>query len=69
MRQRRETRGACGGERNPRQCPHERILLASISKGAGDIKAALAEPGAAAAFRPVAAWLNLSGLGSLELRG
>lgn len=42
--------------------PHERILLASISKGAADIKAALALPDAQAAFRTVAAWLNLSGL-------
>jgi hypothetical protein len=41
---------------------HERILLASLSKGAADIKAALTLPGAAAAFRSVAAWLNLSGL-------
>lgn len=42
--------------------PHEKILLASLSKGAADIKAALAEPHAATAFRPVAAWLNLSGI-------
>jgi hypothetical protein len=40
----------------------ERILLASLSKGAADIKAALAHPDAASAFRPVVAWLNLSGL-------
>jgi hypothetical protein len=42
--------------------PGERILLASLSKGAADVKAALALPGAEAAFRPVLAWLNLSGL-------
>jgi hypothetical protein len=42
--------------------PDERIILASISKGAADIKASLALSGAAAAFRPVVAWLNLSGL-------
>jgi hypothetical protein len=42
--------------------PHETILLASLSKGAADVKAALAQPGAADAFRPVAAWLNLSGM-------
>jgi hypothetical protein len=41
---------------------HERILLASLSKGGADVKAALAEPGAATAFRPVMAWLNLSGM-------
>jgi hypothetical protein len=39
----------------------ERILLASLSKGAADIKAALAQPDAASAFRSVVAWLNLSG--------
>jgi hypothetical protein len=44
--------------------PHEKILLASLSKGAADVKSALAEPGAAAAFRPVRAWLNLSGMPS-----
>ena len=42
--------------------PHEKIVLASLSKGAADVKAALAGPDAAAAFRPVAVWLNLSGL-------
>jgi hypothetical protein len=40
----------------------ERILLASLSKGAADIKAALAPPGSEAAFAPVVAWLNVSGL-------
>ena len=40
----------------------EKVLLASISKGSGDVKAAMARPDAAAAFRPVAAWLNLSGI-------
>jgi hypothetical protein len=39
----------------------ERIVLASLSKGAADVKAALAEPGAETAFRPVVAWLSLSG--------
>jgi hypothetical protein len=43
---------------------HEKILLASLSKGAADIKAALAQPGADTAFRPVVAWLNLSGMAS-----
>jgi hypothetical protein len=42
--------------------PHEKILLASLSKGAADVKAALTEPDAPAAFRPVVAWLNLSGM-------
>jgi hypothetical protein len=42
--------------------PGERILLASLSKGAADVKAALAAPGAEAAFHPVRAWLNLSGM-------
>src|SRR5579871_4638180 len=41
---------------------HEKILLASLSKGSADIKAALAETEAATVFRPVTAWLNLSGL-------
>ncbi len=41
---------------------HEKIVLASLSKGAADVKAALSEPDAAAAVRPVAVWLNLSGL-------
>lgn len=41
---------------------HERIVLASLSKGAADIKAALAARDGATAFRPVVAWLNLSGL-------
>jgi hypothetical protein len=44
--------------------PSEKIVLASISKGAADIKSALAEPGAEEAFRPVVAWINLSGLPS-----
>jgi hypothetical protein len=41
---------------------HERILLASLSKGAADVKAALAQPDAATAFSSVMAWVNLSGL-------
>jgi len=40
----------------------EKILLASLSKGGGDVKAALALPDAAEAFRPVVGWLNLSGI-------
>ena len=40
----------------------ERILLASISKGAADIKWALMLPDADRAFRSVVAWFNLSGL-------
>jgi hypothetical protein len=42
--------------------PQGPIVLASLSKGAADIKAALAEPGAAAAFRSVLAWMNISGM-------
>jgi hypothetical protein len=41
--------------------PHDRIILASLSKGAADVKAALAS-GAAEAFQPVRAWINLSGM-------
>lgn len=41
---------------------HEKILLASLSKGGGDVKAALALDDAATAFRPVLGWLNLSGI-------
>jgi hypothetical protein len=41
---------------------HERILLASLSKGGADVKAALAQPNAPTAFLPVTAWLNLSGM-------
>jgi hypothetical protein len=41
---------------------HEKILLASLSKGGADVKAALAQPDAASVFRPVVAWLNLSGM-------
>jgi hypothetical protein len=40
----------------------EKIALASLSKGAADVKAALAGPDAATTFRSVVAWLNLSGL-------
>jgi hypothetical protein len=42
--------------------PHEKVLLASLSKGSADIKAALAEPDTGSVFRSVVAWLNLSGL-------
>jgi hypothetical protein len=40
----------------------ERIVLVSLSKGGSDVKTALAEPGAAAAFRSVVAWIDLSGI-------
>lgn len=42
--------------------PHERILLASVCKGGGDVKAALRDRDVAAAFRPVVAWLNFCGI-------
>jgi len=41
---------------------HERIVLASVSKGGGDVKAALRERNAPSAFRPVVAWLNFCGI-------
>jgi len=40
----------------------DNLVLVSLSKGGADIKVALAEPGAADAFRKVAFWINLSGL-------
>jgi hypothetical protein len=40
----------------------ENLVLVSLSKGGADVKAALAEPGAARVFRKVAFWINLSGL-------
>jgi hypothetical protein len=40
----------------------ERIVLVSVSKGGADVKAALALPGAADAFRNVDAWISLCGL-------
>jgi hypothetical protein len=42
--------------------PSERIILASLSKGGSDIKAALRRSEAREAFAGVAAWLNLSGV-------
>lgn len=38
------------------------IVLASLSKGGADVKIALREPDAAAAFRRVVAWINLCGM-------
>jgi hypothetical protein len=38
------------------------VILVSLSKGGSDVKAALARPGAARAFRNVVAWVNLCGL-------
>jgi hypothetical protein len=38
------------------------IILASISKGGSDIKAALARPEAPERFRRVVAWINLAGI-------
>src|SRR5581483_1217551 len=40
----------------------DNLILASLSKGGADVKVALAQPGAAEAFRKVAFWVNLSGL-------
>jgi hypothetical protein len=37
------------------------VILASLSKGGADIKMALAQPGAAAAFEHVVGWINLCG--------
>jgi hypothetical protein len=42
--------------------PEENLLLASLSKGGAEVKAALADPAAADAFRKVRTWINLSGL-------
>jgi len=42
--------------------PERRIILASISKGGSDIKAALARPEAATSFQRVVAWINLGGM-------
>jgi hypothetical protein len=42
--------------------PHGPVILASLSKGGADVKLALAEPGAAHAFRNVGAWINLCGI-------
>jgi len=38
------------------------VLLASLSKGGADVKAALAVPGAEQAFKNVAAWISLCGI-------
>jgi hypothetical protein len=38
------------------------LILVSLSKGGAEVKLALAEPDAAAIFRRVAFWMNLSGL-------
>jgi len=39
-----------------------RIVLVSLSKGASDLKVALAQPSAAQVFERVAAWINLCGI-------
>ncbi|HVE12704.1 MAG TPA: hypothetical protein VNI01_04870 [Elusimicrobiota bacterium] len=44
------------------ECPFERVILASISKGGSDVKLALGEPDAARAFSRVAAWINVGGI-------
>jgi hypothetical protein len=44
-----------------RQCSAERVILVSLSKGSGDVKTALAEPDAGAAFARVVEWVNVSG--------
>lgn len=38
------------------------VILASLSKGGADVKMAMAEPGAASAFKNVTAWVNLCGI-------
>ena len=45
-----------------RKLPRQRILLASLSKGSADVKAALQLPDAADAFANVTHWLDLSGI-------
>jgi hypothetical protein len=42
--------------------PERPVILASLSKGGPDVKAALAEPDAERAFRNVAAWVSLCGI-------
>lgn len=39
----------------------ERIVLVSLSKGGADVKTALAQPRAEAAFRSVIGWINIGG--------
>jgi hypothetical protein len=39
-----------------------KVILASLSKGSAEVRRALAEPAAGAAFRDVIAWLNVSGV-------
>jgi len=39
-----------------------RVVLVSLSKGGSDVKLALQQPGASAAFARVAAWINLCGI-------
>jgi hypothetical protein len=38
------------------------VILASVSKGGSDVKAALARPGAAEAFQHVVAWVSVCGI-------
>jgi hypothetical protein len=40
----------------------QKLALVSLSKGGADVKAALADPGAAEAFRDVESWVSISGL-------
>jgi hypothetical protein len=42
--------------------PAGKVILASLSKGGAEVKLALARPDAAAVFRNVVCWVNLSGL-------
>lgn len=42
-------------------CPDRNIIICSLSKGAADMKLALARPDAATAFRNVVAWINVGG--------
>jgi len=44
------------------QPPERPVILASLSKGAADVKMALADPAARRAFDAVAAWINLCGI-------
>jgi hypothetical protein len=44
-----------------RNCADSNIIICSLSKGAADVKMALARPEAATAFRNVVAWINVGG--------
>lgn len=43
-------------------CEERPVILVSLSKGGADIKMALSQPGAAAAFQHVVGWINLCGI-------